>query len=208
MEKKFQFKKGSHNKRYKDKPDEIKLEDFLASSIHKAEEEAKLKISNRTLEQAYREHREDGKANTYAINRRPEKPKKAYLVYFKDDDNKVFIAFSKSKDQCKHQAVKYYRDNFYPGFENSKQREERFQEARRKRLPELDVYAEEGKVPIPVLLKLGFEFPCASCGKDNFTYEDYENKRCFIIEEDVDMNVYTKGVILCYSCYKRLIGEG
>ena len=204
----FKIKTRMHEKRYPDHPKEFDLSDFLLQHIEEAEQGAEIDERDRELKQTYREHREDCKPNTYAIAPTKEKKKdkkRAFLVII---DDRMFVAFAETKEKAKWQAVKYFRDNFYPGFTTEKEYSAKLKGGtKNKRIPALDKYADEGKIPIPALLEVGFELSCTSCGKDNFTYEDYKNERCFVVEEDVDMNVYTRGVILCYSCYKRLIGE-
>ena len=127
---------------------------------------------------------------------------KAYKITFKDIPNLLYFTFAENDETARQRACDYFRDNSHPAFITKNNKE--LWMARAKRIPELDEYSFEGKVPIPQLMKhLSVTFPCSNCGKDNFNYSDYEKKRCYIIEGDGDLNDFTKGFILCYDCHKK-----
>ena len=133
--------------------------------------------------------------------------KKAYKVTFKNVKDLFYISFQEggyqsSKYKATWEAVKYFQDNFHPVFLS----ENMLYQAVIHRVKELDTYAKEGKIPIAVLMeKLNATFPCKACGKGNFNYEDYEFKRCYITEE-LDLYPFTKGIILCKSCFEKYMG--
>lgn len=130
---------------------------------------------------------------------------KAYKVTFKGHDDLIYFTFAKNKDKAKGEATKFFKENFHPAFMGRGWRNEHLN-SRGVRIPELDKYARERKVPIPELMKyLKVSFHCSLCGKETFNYKDYENKRCFIIEGEGDLNEKTKGYILCYNCYKKYV---
>lgn len=81
-------------------------------------------------------------------------------------------------------------------------------QARTKRIYEFDKYGENGKVPIPMLMKeLDIKFACSNCHKQVFSYTDYEAGRCFIVEGEGDTNEFTEGRVLCYYCHKKLVED-
>ena len=129
------------------------------------------------------------------------KRKKAYVVTFTDVPSLCYIAFEKSKNKARGVAVMYFRE-FHPEFQNGLWKQ-RFLHAKRKRVPVFDKYAYVGKVPVLELLKRGMSFSCGACGKDTFTYGDIQIGRGFVIEDGFEMNPFTKGFILCHSCYKK-----
>ena len=128
---------------------------------------------------------------------------KCYTITYKSVPNALYIAFG-TKDKCKGEATKFFRDNFHPAFMGNSWRK-LHPEARAIRQPQLDKYYKEKKVPIPEVMKLGATFPCSICGKENFTLKDYEDKRCFLVEGEGDVNLFTSGHIVCYNCYKKYI---
>ena len=135
--------------------------------------------------------------NNIAKKHRP----KCYVITYRNVPDIMYIAFG-TKDQCKGEATKYFRDNFHPAFvENGWRR--LHTEARAIREPVLDNFYKEKKVPIPEVMHLGATFPCCICGKGNFDLDDYKKKRCFVVEGEGDINVFTKGYLLCYDCYKK-----
>lgn len=130
---------------------------------------------------------------------------KAYKVLFKDHPDLIYISFKGNRDKAIYEGCKYFRDNFYPTFMGEGLMEE-VTKAQALRVPELDKFAGDRKVPIPDLMKImGFTFPCSVCGEHNFTYELYEIGACFIVEGEGDLNAFTSGYVLCYDCYKKYI---
>lgn len=139
--------------------------------------------------------------------------KVAYRVIFLDQPDLVYISFQekgnkeRAKAKSKWAATKYFKDTLHPSFQKRNEYGHELKQARVKRLPELDKYGLQGKVPIPDLMKsLGATFPCSVCGKESFSLTDYEAGRCFILEGEGELNPFTKGIILCYNCYKKYIG--
>lgn len=128
---------------------------------------------------------------------------KCFSVTYRTVPDALYISFG-TKDKCKGEATKFFRDNFHPAFMGTDWKKQHT-EARAIRQPQLDKYFKEKKVPIPEVMKLGATFPCSICGKENFTLKDYENKRCFIVEGEGDVNPFTLGHIVCYNCYKKYI---
>lgn len=136
---------------------------------------------------------------TLAQKRQP----KCYTITYKSVPDALYVAFG-TKDKCKGEATKFFRDNFHPAF-MGKAWKKLHPEARAIRQPQLDKYYKEKKVPIPEVMKLGATFPCSICGKENFTLKDYENKRCFLVEGEGDTNPFTSGYVVCHNCYKKYI---
>ena len=145
--------------------------------------------------------------NLYTVKRRVHGD--AYTVTFTDDPSLLFISFAsyKERDKVRYAAIKYFHEAHHPDFLTRLQTNGKYKFARRHRCPELDKYADEKRVPIWEVMKLGVPVPCAMCLKYSFTYEQYLAKKCFVIEEGVNSNIYTKGVVLCYDCYKKLISD-
>lgn len=137
------------------------------------------------------------------IKKKKEKKKvRAYAVTCKDEPDLFFIAFAETEDKAKGDMVKYFKQNFHPSFMKSASLKI-YPSIRRKRIPEFDKYSETKKVPVEELLKYGLTIPCSYCGRKEFTYEDLDNHRCFIIEGEGDINIYTQGSIACYDCYSK-----
>lgn len=149
--------------------------------------------------------------NEYSKLREKRKKKVAYLVWFKDRPELNFISFQvetdiridRARDRARAEANRYLR-NTYSEFANKQSYYDIYMMSRGKRIAQFDKYAERGKVPIRELLSVGFKYPCAFCHKHNFTIDDYENHRCYIIENEYNLNPFTDGIIICYNCYKAL----
>lgn len=150
----------------------------------------------------YTNFKEDYARSLYAIKKRERVV--PYKVTFVDDKSLIFIAFEQNKDKAKGTAVKYFRDNFHPDFMGSDWKK-RYNKARAVVVPQFSPYIKTKKIPIPELMTLGISFPCTSCGEQDFKLEDYENKRCFIVEGEGDLNEFTSGFILCYNCYRQYL---
>jgi hypothetical protein len=137
---------------------------------------------------------------------RPINHKKAFKVVFKDQPDLIYIAFKVNRAKATWDACKYFRDSLHLDFQRDKGYSAEMKQTITLRVPELDEYGEEGQVPIPILMKvLGIKFTCSHCHKQIFSYKDYEAGRCFIIEGEGDTNEFTKGRVLCYNCYKKII---
>lgn len=126
-----------------------------------------------------------------------------YSITYKSVPDILYIAFG-TKDRCKGEATKYFRDNFHPAFVNNGWRR-LHTEARAIRQPNFDQYYIEKKVPVYELLSLGVTVPCAICGEGNFGINEYNYKQCFAIEGEGDLNVFTKGYIVCKKCHDRYL---
>lgn len=133
------------------------------------------------------------------------KTPRAYKVTFKNNPSLVYISFKAQRKSALWEACEYFKNNMHPDFlvDFIKM----LSSSRGYRIQNLDKYAQEGRAPIPELLKNAkITLPCSVCGKYSFTYEDYIHDKCFIVEGEGDMLPYTKGYILCYHCFKRHIG--
>ena len=150
----------------------------------------------------YEEFEKDYKDVLYLIKNRTEK-KKAYVVTYTDDPTLFFITFVENRYKAKGSATMYFRDNYHPAFSGQKWKTERFTKARARRIPIFDKYAREGKVPISELMKLDISFPCSVCGRHDFNLKSYEAGTCHIIEEGVDLNIFTKGIVVCDECFRK-----
>ena len=128
--------------------------------------------------------------------------RKAYIVQYDNAPELFFITFTSNRYKAKGNATKFFRDNLHPLFIEGQWRHQHLH-ARTRLHPEFDKYNDEMKVPIPELMKIGLAFPCSVCGKGNFKTVDYENKGCFIIEGEGDLNPFTKGYCLCRDCYNK-----
>lgn len=126
---------------------------------------------------------------------------KAFLVTMVGYPELYYISFTHIKDRAKAEANKYFR-TCNPKFYTTEGYYKMYLASRGRRVPEFDKYQRIGKVPILEIMQQGIKFPCFYCGKDNFSYEDYENHRCYILDDGTELNPYTQGVVLCYNCYK------
>lgn len=132
------------------------------------------------------------------------KLKKAYLITFPEYPDLFFINFNKSKESAGYQAHKYFENSYHPAF--PKNHSFASIKTKSKRLPQFDKYYNEEKIPIPELMKeLNMTFHCSVCGKGNYNYKSYKDKRCYIVEGEGDSNPFTQGYILCYQCYHRFL---
>ena len=128
--------------------------------------------------------------------------RRAYIVQYNNAPELFFITFTSNRYKAKGNATKFFRDNNHPLFIEGQWKGQHIH-ARTRLHPDFDKYNEEMKVPIPELMKLNISFPCSICGKGNFKIIDYENKSCFIIEGEGDLNPFTKGYCLCRDCYNK-----
>ena len=152
----------------------------------------------------YEEFEKEYKDVLYFMRSRIRK-KMAYTVTYTDDPTLFFITFVENRYKAKGSATMYFRDNHHPDFSGQKWRTEKFVKARARRYPPFDKYADEGKVPLLELMKaFNVSFPCSMCLKHDFTLKSYEAGTCHIVESEGDLNVFTKGIIVCDSCYKKL----
>ena len=132
---------------------------------------------------------------------RKPKPPKCYSVTYKSVPDVLYIAFG-TKDKCKGEATKYFRDNFHPAFVG-KGWKKLHTEARAIRQPSFDQYYMEKKIPIDALMTLGVRIPCCICGEGDFGSTELEYKQCFIVEGEGDLNIFTKGLLLCKRCHDK-----
>lgn len=144
-----------------------------------------------------------GLLNQYANIHERVVPHKAFKVTFKSLPDLSYISFKGDKNKATYEACKYFKDNFHPSFLC----EEMLYEGRARRIPEFDQYAKDGIIPIADYLKISkAKVPCYACGQHSFSYEDYDIGRCFITEE-FNLNPYTKGIVLCYDCFQKYMGN-
>ena len=152
----------------------------------------------------YEDFRKEYTDTLYLIRNRINK-KRAYVVTYTDDPTLFYVAFEANRYKAKGAATKYFRDNYHPDFSGNKWCLEKFTKARAHSFPPFNKYADECKVPIPELMRyFDISFPCSFCGKHNFTLQSHEAKTCHIIEGEGDLNIFTKGFIICNDCYKKL----
>lgn len=124
---------------------------------------------------------------------------RAFMTRFKGLKDLFYISFKEDRNKADYEAYKYFRDSFHPSF----MCEEMLHKTVTKRIYVLDKYSKEKKVPIIDLLQLAeVTLPCKACGKGKFDYEDYEMRRCFVTEE-FDQFPFTKGLLLCKSCFNE-----
>jgi hypothetical protein len=131
---------------------------------------------------------------------------RAYRVIYKDHPDLLYVAFKPNRASAKYESARYFRDTFNPFFTGEDYRQQMLN-GRAYRVQELDKYASKG-IPIPELLRvLDITMPCSVCGKDRFSYSDYREEECFIIEGEGNLNPFTRGYLLCHNCYKKYIGN-
>lgn len=140
------------------------------------------------------------------LHKEIQRENKAYRVIYKDQSDLLYVAFKPNRASAKYESAKYFRDTFNPFFTGEDYRQQMLN-GRAYRVQELDKYASKG-IPIPELLRvLDITMPCSVCGKDHFSYSDYREERCFIIEGEGNLNPFTRGYLLCHNCYKKYIGN-
>lgn len=138
------------------------------------------------------------------LNKEIRKENKAYRIVYKDHSDLLYIAFKSNRASAKHESARYFQSILNPFFTGDDYRKQMLY-SRAYRVQELDKYASKG-IPIPELLRvLDITMPCSVCGKDHFSYSDYQQEKCFIIEGEGNMNPFTRGYILCHDCYKKYI---
>lgn len=134
------------------------------------------------------------------------KKKKAYLVTFKERNDIAYISFASDRGKARWRACKYFKDILIPEFQRDKGYSAQLRLTIARRVKEFDCFADKERVPIPELMKiLNFKFPCSICGKELFSYRDYEAERCFYLEGEDNLNEFVEGIILCYSCKKKYL---
>lgn len=135
----------------------------------------------------------------------PEDTVKAFLISFKGHPELTRLTFGVSRSQAKYNACTYYLKSSHPLFPNDEARKAFFYSANSKRIPELDKYAKEKVVPVLDFIKYtGLKVPCGICGKHEFSYEDYENSRCFLLKGEIVFDSVTTDAIVCYECKRKL----
>ena len=150
----------------------------------------------------------EAKLKAFKRKQKPINQKKAYKVTFKDQPDLMYISIKADRYKAGWDACKYFKNNLHLDFQKGKDYSAEMKQTVAKRVPEFDEYGKEGKVPIPALMKtLNVRFLCSHCHKQIFSYKDYEAGRCFIIEGEGDTNEFTKGRVLCYYCYKKIIKD-
>lgn len=131
---------------------------------------------------------------------------KAYKVTFKNHPDLYYIAFCNQRSKAMWQATKYFHESFHPFFTRYEDMSSELLNAKAIRVQELDKYGLKGFIPIPELMRvLELSMPCSVCKKHKFTYSDYINNKCYIIEGEGNLNPFTKGYLLCHDCYKKYI---
>ena len=126
---------------------------------------------------------------------------KCYIVKYTNAPELFFITFQHDRYKAKGAATKFFRDNMHPLFVEGQWRHEHLC-ARAKKFPPFDRYAEEGKVPVTELMRIGLTFPCSICGEGNFDFYANKYKQCCIVEGEGDLNPFTKGFCLFKNCFE------
>ena len=141
------------------------------------------------------------------MEKKIKKEHRAFRVIYKEHPDLLVVCFAKSRASAKWKSAKYFKSTFHPFFAKWQDADTKMLEGLAYRIPELDEWGLKGeKVPIPDLLHaLDITLPCSVCGRHHFNYSDYENRECFIVEGEGDLNPFTKGYILCYECYRKYI---
>jgi hypothetical protein len=125
---------------------------------------------------------------------------KAYVITFTKHPEYIWLVFAVNKSQALGMGhAKIARVYFNSSLEKSPVL---FTEARERRLPQLDKYAKEGKVPILELIKAGFTFRCVECGKI-LGLEELDEGDCHILEGEGDAIPFTIGKVICDECWNR-----
>lgn len=123
---------------------------------------------------------------------------KAYIATFKNHPEYTWVAFAPTKGKAYYQCQKAIRDYYFPGtmIDNSPVQ---FCDVRLRVAPELMEYYASKKVPIDILLKLGFTFNCCECRK-RLNYEDYQNGNCIVLEGEGDAAPFALNKLICKEC--------
>ena len=130
---------------------------------------------------------------------------KAWKVVYTKRDNLVAVVFAKTQHKATWKAVKYFRENCEPEF-IGKGYDQNLKFMKTHRIPELDKYSEENKVPVYALMKaLKKTYKCHICGQHNFDYYDYQLGKCIVLEGEGDTDTYTKGVVVCKECQQKYL---
>ena len=185
---------------------EFKVGDFLKKDIKDVKKQEEKALRERRENKKEKEEEMIAQAKLaqvqYSSNLKSNKKSlKAYIVFLSQNHNETFVGFGETMGKAVYQVAKKLTEEFYFGtFKLTN--EHKLLKGRR--LQQLDSYADEGKAPIPELLKAGITLRCAHCHKRAFTYSDYIEGRCFVYEGEWDMNFFTKGFVLCYDCKRKL----
>lgn len=202
-------------KRVKRKRERKELRDSIKEAQLQAKEEAKrIKEEKKAAKKARPKKKKEKVFNSYKdfqeeylkvlLKAELKKAPKAYKVIFKNNPTLAYLSFKSRRQPALWEACAYFRDNLHPDFLVTFRK--MLSASRGYRMHDLDKYAQEGRAPIPDILKVtGMTLSCSVCGKHKFTYEDYIKDRCYIIEGEGDSLPYAKGHILCYKCYQRYI---
>ena len=114
----------------------------------------------------------------------------------------AFAFASRDSEACSKGAYHAFQERF--GVYNRKELNGIFRKIRAKRVFAFDKYVYEKKIPIIEQVKYGLKYPCYLCKKHKFTYEDYENNKCYVVDDGFSINEFTKGYLVCSECYKKL----
>ena len=147
----------------------------------------------------------DYKRDLYAFYNNTTNKLKAFIVTFDHHPKIKHLVFAENRDKAEAEAQRYIRNYYYP-MHKINDCPISLKEARAKRGYEFDEFAKDGQVPIPKLLKGGFTFPCFCCGKKRdtgFTYENYEDRSCYVVEGEGDCVPFARGFLICRDCYKK-----
>lgn len=164
--------------------------------ISMPEMETEEHISYRSLSEDYSGLIKGGKKKKVKEPKKPRIKKQAYVITYVNVPNLFYITFQtfQTRDTGKHVATKYFTEN------TTEINASYYKYARRRRVPQLDKYADTERVPIEEIMKLGVAYRCNICGEGLFKYEDIENEKCFVIRDEGDINPFTDGIIVCPKC--------
>lgn len=184
--------------------DEFDLGSFLDASIEETKILADIELKEREKAKRARERASEVDVHSlYAIKRENKVTGDlAFRAVDKLCPQNMCLVFGKDKHQTRYRGARYFSQHMYPefaGYVSSR----KMTRIRTYRAQNLDKYASKEVAPMPELLKAGFAFSCAACHKHLFTYEDYENKKCLIVEGEGNPIDYAEGFVLCYDCAKK-----
>lgn len=140
--------------------------------------------------------------NNSVKKKKGEGPVRAFIATFKKHKEYAWIIFAISRAKAIYGALKGLKDYYFSNF-SPDQSPVTIYETQVKRIPELDKYSEEKKVPIAELLKIKFTFNCCVCDKP-ISLKEYKKDKAFVIEGEGDAVPFAKGKLICEECMKLL----
>lgn len=127
-----------------------------------------------------------------------------YIVHSLENPSFFFFTFCTEKRIAKSAAT-YYKVKMEQPLFNRHDIDACYIQMRVRRVPEFDKYIETRLIPILEQLKYGVSYRCSHCGKKHYyTYEDYEDNRCYIVKDGYNVNEFTEGYLVCNSCFRKI----